>query len=225
MYTVMDSQTVSAGEPLGPYLRVVQRPLQRRHDVRKAVCFQQSGLGDDDRPVHVERCDLFLAQIWGQFPQLKLCPFVVQRHFWFRQLDCGGFDGGQNGEFVPFAKHGTGCVVNDGAAAAAFYCLFQDGLVVHLDAFEFEVALPRVTPLVVLRQGVELLRVEVADGAQVQRVQDNVRVISIYVFFEGVEVLSREGAIFALISPLLSPLRFRKVWGLGSRFVRSCGRV
>lgn len=137
--------------------------------MRKAVCFEQGGLWDDDGPVYVERRDGFLAQIWCQFTQLKFCPFAFhRRQFWLHRLHHKGFAGW--GELLPFATDGAGGVVNDCAVAAPLYRLLQDGLIVHFDAFEFEVALPRVTPLVVFRQGVELLGVEVADGAQVQGV-------------------------------------------------------
>lgn len=137
--------------------------------MRKAVCFEQRGLWDDDGPVHVERCDGFLAQISRQLTQLKFCPFAFQRwQFWLNRLNREGFAGWR--ELLPFATDGAGGVVNDCAVAATLYRLLQDGLIVHFDAFEFEVALPRVAPLVVFGQGVELLGVEVADGAQVQGV-------------------------------------------------------
>lgn len=170
--------------------------------MRKAVCFEQGGLRDDDGPVYVQRCDGFLPQIWRQFPQLKFCPFAFQhRQFrlnWFNRERFAGWR-----ELLPFAADGAGGVVDDCAVAATLDRLLQDGLVVHFDAFEFEVALPRVAPLVVFRQGVELLGVEVADGAQVQGVQDHVWVVGVHVLFEGVEVLRGEGAVFALVAPLL----------------------
>lgn len=170
--------------------------------MRKAVCFEQGGLRDDDRPVYVERRDGFLAQIWRQLPQLKFCPFAFQhRQFRLNRFHRERLAGRR--ELLPLAADGAGGVVNDCAVAAALDRLLQDGLVVHLDAFEFEVALPRVAPLVVFRQGVELLGVEVADGAQVQGVEDHVRVVGVHVLFEGVEVLRGEGAVLALVAPLL----------------------
>lgn len=170
--------------------------------MRKAVCFEQGGLRDDDRPVHVERRDGFLAQVWRQLPQLKLCPFAFQhRRFGLDRLDRERLAGRR--QLLPLAAAGAGGVVNDCAVAAALDRLLQDGLVVHLDALELEVALPRVAPLVVLRQGVELLGVEVADGAQVQGVEDHVGVVGVHVLLEGVEVLRGEGAVLALVAPLL----------------------
>lgn len=137
--------------------------------MRKAVCLEQGGLWDDDGSVYVERCYRFLAQIWCQFTQLKFCPFAFQRQqFWLNRLNHDGFAGWS--KLLPFAADRAGGVVNDCAVAATLYRLLQDGLIVHFDTFEFEVALPRVTPLVVFRQRVELLGVEVANGAQVQRV-------------------------------------------------------
>lgn len=192
--------------------------------MRKAICFEQGRLWDDDGPVHVERRDGFLAQIWRQFTQLKLCPFVVQRRqFWLHRLDREGFTGRR--ELLAFAPDGAGGVVNDCAVAATLYRLLQDGLIVHFDALELEVALPRVTPLVVLRQGVELLGVEVADGAQVEGVEDHVWVVGVDVLLERVEVLRGEGAVFALVAPLLPARRLGQVWWLGGEFVRSCGGV
>lgn len=149
--------------------------------MRKAVCFEKRRVGDDDRPVHIERCDGFLAQVLGQFAQLELCPFVLQRYFGF-----GHFDRGRLGQLVHLGRHGARRVVYDGAAAEALDGLLQDGLVVHLDALELEVALARVAPLVVLRQRVELLGVEVAHGAQVQGVEDDVWVVGVHVLFESV---------------------------------------
>lgn len=192
--------------------------------MRKAVCFEQGGLGDDDGPVYVERCDGFLAQVWRQFTQLKFCPFAFQRRWlWLHRLHREGFAGRR--ELLPFPTDGAGGVVNGCAVAAALYRLLQDGLIVHFDAFEFEVALPRVAPLVVFRQGVELLGVEVADGAQVQRVEDHVWVVGVHVLFEGVEVLCGEGAVFALVAPLLPAWRLGQVWRLSGGFVWSCGGV
>lgn len=192
--------------------------------MRKAVCFEQGGLGDDDRPVHVERRDGFLAQVWRQLPQLKLCPFAFQNgRFGLHRLHHEGLAGRR--QLLPFAAGGAGGVVNDRAVAAALDGLLQDGLVVHLDALELEVALPRVAPLVVFRQGVELLGVEVADGAQVQGVEDHVRVVGVHVLLEGVEVLRGEGAVLALVAPLLPARRLGQVWGVGGGFVRSRGRV
>lgn len=202
------------------YLRVVDRPLKGRHDVRKAVRFEQRRVGDDDGPVHVERGDGFLAQVLGQFAQLELCPFALQRHSGF-----GHFDRGRLGQLVHFGRHGAGRVVDDGAAAEPLDGLLQDCLVVHFDALELEVALARVAPLVVLRQRVELLGVEVAHGAQVQRVEDDVGVIGVDVLFESVEVLRGEGAVFTLVAPLLPALRLWTIGRLRGRFVWSRGRI
>lgn len=98
-------------------------------------------------------------------------------------------------------------------------------MIVHFDALELEVALPRVTPLVVLRQGVKLLGVEVADCAQVQGVEDHVWVVGVDVLLKCVEVLRGEGAVFALVAPLLPARRLGQVWWLGGEFVRICGGV
>lgn len=40
--------------------------------------------------------------------------------------------------------------------------------------------------------------------------------------FEGVEVLRGEGAVFALVAPLLPAWRLGQVWWLGGGFVWSC---
>lgn len=184
--------------------------------MRKAVCFKERRVWDDDGPVHVERCDGFLAQFLGQFAQLELCPFVLQLYFGFAH-----FDRRCLGQLVHFGSGGTLRVVNHCAAAEPLDGLLQDGLVVHLDALELEVALARMAPLVVLRQRVKLLGVEVAHSAQIQGVEDDVGVVDVHVLFERVQVLRGEGAVFALVAALLAPLRLGTVGGLWGNFVWS----
>lgn len=49
--------------------------------------------------------------------------------------------------------------------------------------------------------------------------------VGVNVLFEGVEVLRGEGAVFALVAPLLPAWRLGQVWWLGGGFVWSCGGV
>ena len=54
--------------------------------------------------------------------------------------------------------------------------------------------------VVVLCERVELLGVEVADGTEVQRIEDDVRVARVHVLFKVIQVLGGERAVFALVT-------------------------
>ena len=198
-----------------------------------AVRLQEAGIGDEHRAVDADRVDR-LPQFRGQVTQVKLCSFNVRggHDFGLGELDArvdlaqaalllptteggGGGSGSGHSRRVRHVVRGCAAVVVVAAAAvvvvvggtAALDGLLQDGLIVELDAFELEVDLPRVALLVVLRQRVELLGVEVADGAQVERVEDDVGVAGVHVLLERVEALRGEGAVLALVAALLRLLR------------------
>lgn len=174
----------------------------------------QRGLWDENSPVHVHRCDLLLTQLQGQFSHLALRQYPLVVCFWLADLHGGGFAQRESGDVCP--RHGAAGVVGDGVAGT-FYRLLQYGLVVQFDSLELEVALPGMEPLVVFRQGVKLLGVEVAHSAQVERVEDDIGVVGIHVLLKLIYVLGGEGAVLALIaSPLMLPGRgpWVRLWPL-----------